>query len=308
MNKLLIKKAALGVAGLLAALLMGGLFAGFISAPSAGAFIWTLAGAALFLGIFLIQTFVGGKHWITPVFLIVESLGAGLFLLDKISPVFLVGLLVMIALLVSSFYTGQAELENSLDIHFSRISRIVMVYATLGLAIFISFAYVASFDLKDPAAAKSSLAAVVKPIEPMVSGYIPKFSAMDTITQLAGKLLPEELRSAPLEQRNLAITEVSSRLSETFGKLTGVPVSGKDRIIDLIYKATFGRLLGLKPIFQTLSLVAVGIIFFFLIKFLFFFVDWAAVGLAFLIFKALEAGGFFRIELRDQPKKVIVLE
>jgi len=309
LNKIiLVKKISLGVLGCLAALVFGYFFANFIAVPETGSFVAVFLSSAIFLSVFLLQVTLATDLWLSPLFIVIEMIGISLFFLGSFSIVLLIGIIIGIGFLIAANYSGVSEVKNNLEIHFYRNSRIVMAFATMALALFASFAYVGSFDLKDPAAARKNLEVILRPTEPLVSRYVPNFSSLSTIKEIAAAILPAELKLAPADQRAEAIFQISTRLAESFSGFAGIPVIPNDRIIDIAYRATIGRILGLSPLAQTSVLVGLGVLFFFFIKFILFFVDLAAVGLSYGFYHLLKAFGFFRIEMQNVAKRVIVLE
>ncbi len=303
-----IKKISLGAAGVLTAGLFGFLFKSFIGAAGMGNLILALAGSVLFLAVFLLQTILASDVRISPAVIVLEVLAMAVFFFGNISLIFLIGMLINLGFLIAAHYSGGIELKTTLDIHFSKTSRVIMAFATLALALFASFTYVGTFDLKNPAAAKRSLEVIIRPFEPLVARYIPNFSSRNTIKDIATAVLPADFRLAPADQKAQAVSQISARLAETISGFAGVQVQIADRIIDILYKATVGKVVTLSPAMQTVVLSGFGVLFFFFLKFLLFFVDWAAVLVGYGLYSLLKTFEFFRIEMHDVPKRVIVLE
>ncbi len=306
-NLVLIKKVSLGTVGILSALFFGALFKMFIGTPSTGNLIWALSGAAVFLSIFLLQVMLSSDKWLSPILIAAQVLGMSLFFLGNFSLVLAIGILISFGFFLASWFLGTAEIKNNLDIHFPKTSRAIMGFATIGLALFISLAYVGSFDLKDAVESRKNLEVIIRPIEPLVGGYIPNFSTRNTLKDIALSLLPPDFQLVSAAQKAEAVAQVSVRLAETVSNFAGVRVAVTDRVIDIVYKATIGRIVTFTPIMQTLLMVGLGLLFFFLIKFLMLFVDWAAVLLGYALYRLLKAFNFFRIETQEVSKRVIVL-
>ncbi len=308
MTRVSSKKIALGIAGVCAALLFGYCFSGFIAAATAVSFLGVCASAALFLSLFLIQVMVAADVKTTMLFVVLEIAAISVFQIGNFSPVLGAGILAGAGFLIMAYYGGVSEIKSRLDIEFTKTSRVIMGSATLALALFASFAYVNSFDLKNPAAARKNLEVIIKPAEPIVSRYIPNFSTQNTLREIAAKMLPASERlSSPADQAN-TISQISVNLTDALAKLTGARIAPTDRVIDVVYKATLGKVVSLPPLTQTIVLIAFGVIFFFFIKFILFFVDWAAVGIGYGWYRLLKAAGFFAIEMQNVPKRVIVIQ
>lgn len=260
------------------------------------------------LSTFLLQTILAGDKRLSPLSIVLESLGMSAFFFGGFSVILAIGMLLGLSLFLMAYYAGASEIKNDLEIHFSKISRAVMRLATMGVALFASFAYVGSFNLKSPVDAKQKLEVLVKPVEPIVARYVPNFSSKSNLKEIAAQILPADLKLASETQKNEAIAQISSRLADTLTNSVGVRVAPMDRVIDILYKASIGRMLTLTPLLQNLILIVLGLIFFLFIKFLLLFVDWGATLLGYGFYALLKTFGFFKIELQNVPKRVIILE
>ncbi|MEK7192131.1 MAG: hypothetical protein AAB646_01280 [Patescibacteria group bacterium] len=303
-NKLI----ALFGASALSALLFGFAFKAFIQ--NNGLIFWILAGfsAILFLAIAVIVALLVKR----PIFgfsvMAVDMAAMLIIFYEHFSLALLISFFVSAALLMFGYSRGQQDLKNNLNLRFIKTAESVLGPASSALAIFAILLYISMINLKDPTAAKQNLEIIAKPSETFVRPYIPNFSLQNSLNQIAAKLLPKELASAPQELKNQFIQESSIRLSEIVGNFTNLSVKSSDRVIDIIYKATIGRLLNLPALQQNLVLFAAGVFLFLLIRFALIFVNWISIGLAFGIYKILLAAGFCKIILQNQPKNVIVLE
>ena len=307
MNSAIAKKLGIGSAGVLAALLFGAVFSSFLASPSGLNLVWTLAVAAVFLAVFLLQTVLVDDTWMPILFTGAQVFAISLFLLRDPSPMLLLGGAICFALLVAASYFGKLEVRNNLTIHFPKISRVIMVYATMAIALFTSFAYVGSFHINDALETKKNLEVLIGPSEPLIGRYVPNFSSRNTIREIAAAILPSEFKLATPAQKAEAVAQISTRLSESFGGFTGVPVMASDRVIDIIYKATIGKILNYSSFTQSLFMIGFGILFVFFIKFLFLFVDWAAVLIGYVLYRLLKMLNFFKIEDREISKSVIIV-
>lgn len=307
-KSILVKKISLGLSGFFAALIFSALYHNFVTDPGLGTMIIAFVGAAFFLSIFLIQCFLGGGAWVSPAFIVLNVLGMSALFLGNLSVILLTGMIAAVAMLEIAYYNTQTELKESMEIRFWKTSRIVMGLGTMAVAIFASMAYFSMFKLDDPAAAQKTLEVLVRPVEPLVSGYIPNFSVNSSVNAIAEALVPSELKLAPENQKREFIAQAAAKLSDAFAGFARVKVAIGDSVIDILYKATIGKLAQQSPSYQNLILIAVAIVFFFFIKFLLFLIDWLAVLLGYAFYHLLLSFRFFRIELQNVPKRTIVLE
>lgn len=304
----LLKTFSVGGAMLIAAFAFGGLLKSFIETPTLGFFVWMLAAAVVFLSLFLLQAILSDRFWLNAGLFAIAVVGFSVFLSVRASWILWLGAVVALILLIQAYDNGRKEIKNNLTIRLWRISRSVMVLSTTAIALFASLAYASIFDLHDTQQTKKALEVFIRPIEPIVGGYLPGFSANKSLTQIASGLLPAELKLADPETKNLAISNAASGLAAYFKNIAGVAVTTKDTIIDIFYKATIGRILTYSPLVQNAVLVAVALIFFLFIKFALLFVDWLATALTFALYELLLKFGFFKKELRTAEKQTIILE
>jgi len=106
-----------------------------------------------------------------------------------------------------------------------------------------------------------------------------------------------------------ALIEPTEQLLSNFlpGELTVASAQATAAVTDLLYDYTIRPFLKLAPVPQTAILVGTALITFFFIKFVLFFINWAATLLGYVIYKSLWSFGFFRTELQNKPKESIIL-
>jgi len=303
MRKILVLEAAT----IATALLFGFLFRNFINAPALFPLILTAVGAIVFLAAFLLQTILVPNAKFATAATAISVFSMSLFLIGRGSPVFIVGAVIALALLISAYHSGQSDVKNNLTVRFWKIARLVSAAGTMAIAVFASLAYFSLFNPSDVNASKNALNVIINPLEPVIAGYLPGFTGKSTLLQIASRSLPAEFQLAPVDVKNQAINQVASNLAQAFSRVAGITVRNSDSFLDILYRASFGRLANLSPILQTLVMAAVALVFFFFIKFILFVVNWPAILLGFLVYRLLLASGFFKIELQDIRKESIIL-
>lgn len=303
-----LKVLLLGAVPIAVAAVFGLLFKTFVAAPSLIGLVFVLITGIFLLALFLIHTLLNDRFWVGAGFIVLIVAAMTVFFIGKGVLLVLVGGIIAAAAFIEAYHNGQSEIKNSIEIRFWHIARKALSMATVAIAVFLSLAYFASFDLKNQKAGEQALEVVIRPLEPIVAGYLPGFSSRSTLTQIARRSLPPELQMAGPEIQNQAIGQVAGNLAELLGKTFGISVRAGDSVVDIIYKATFGRLLKLSSSLQTLILMGAAIALIFFVKFALFFVDWLAILLGYALYQLLWGFGFFKIELRNKVKKVILLE
>lgn len=303
----LLKKTSLALAGVFTAVLFGWLLKNFFSFPGLGNLTYAAVGAAIFLAIFLLQALLISDIWINSAAILLEVSSISLFLVGHSMLVLFAGAVVCLVLLITAATNARTVAKDSMEIRFWQISRAGIGLATTALALFSSMAYITRFDLENPVESKKTLEVIIKPMEPFVSSYLPGFSANNSLKQIAANLLPAELKLAPEATTSQLINETAARLAQTFEGFVGIAVRPADSFIDITYKATIGRLLKQSATVQNIILIIAGFLLFLFLKFTLFAVDWVATAIGYGLYRILLELKFFKIDVQNVPKQVIVL-
>lgn len=307
-NNLFVKTASIAICSVGTALLFSFLLKNFINSGALLSLVFLILGTVLFLAVFFLQSLLLNNFSINLGIAIVDGvLMIGVFF-NSISILILAAGIFVIGSMLTAYYAAQLELKNNLDIRFFKIGNNLTRIVSSGLAIFGIIVYLSLLNLKDPAEAKKALSVVIKPSEPITAAYIPGFTIDHSLTEVAAKLLPAELKLAPLSQKQAFIQASAERLSGTIGGFLKVPVRVSDSLVDIFYKATVAKFLQFSSLVQTLILIGVGLLSFFFIKFFLFFINWIAIILAFGGYQLLWGAQFFKVKMESKTKKTIVLE
>ncbi|TSC89259.1 MAG: hypothetical protein G01um10143_640 [Parcubacteria group bacterium Gr01-1014_3] len=278
-----------------------------LSIGSFSSAFWTFIASVLFLSAFVIQVLLVDNFLISAGMIVAQVAAMTIFLGGSLSLVMFAAILIAIALLISAYYNGRLEVKNNLEIRFFKTGQVILRGASSAIAIFVIVAFISILDFEDPAAAKQHIGIAIRPLEPIASAYIPKFSIENSLTDISLKLLPKEADSIAPGARQLIVQEAAQRVAEVIGNFTGLKIRPADTITDILYDLTLGRLSNLPPILRTVFLVFGGFLIFLLIKFLLIFVNWLALGLGWLLYQALFNLGFFKIQTQSVEKYVISL-
>ncbi len=292
-----------GIAGLFSFLLRG-----FTNSPHLGNFIVASVAGLAFLGILSVFNILSENRFaaLTGFVISALALSAGFFN----SNLWVSGAGAFIAMVVFfwAYQEVRQDLKNNLTIRFWRVAHRSAGYASSGLAIFSIMAYLSLFNFSDPDSLRKTLEVAIKPLEPIFASYIPNFTIRSTITQLATGLLPDDIKILPVELKNQAIAQATDRIVVLLGNYVKTPIRAGDRMIDIVYRATLGKLLDYSPIARTVVMILVGVIIYFLLKFLLIFANWISAGISYLLFAGLKRIGFFEIQLQQIDKEVIVIK
>ncbi len=292
----------------LSALLFGVFFKSFINSAHLGIFAATVAAGLVFLATLIVFNILESS-WITAVICFaLATLAMTAPFMTNISMILLAGSATFFVLLAFSHRQTQFATQNNLKVKFWRIAHASANFASSGVAIFAILAYLSSFNFSDPSSLKKTLEVAIKPMEPIFSQYIPNFTIRNTIAQIAANLLPDDLQLAPAEVKSQVIQQASERLTIVLGKYIKIPVAAGDKVIDVVYKATLGKILNYSPLVRNLILLAAGFIIFLLLKFILIFINWLAIALAFGIYRLLLSLEFFEIQLQSIDKEVIIIK
>ncbi|MDO8466638.1 MAG: hypothetical protein Q7S83_00670 [bacterium] len=290
------------------AFLFGVFFKNFISSAHLGIFVVAIVMGLVFLAAVIVFNILEGDWVISSVSSGLSAAAMTVSFLGSASMILFSGTLIAFCLIFFSNRRTQFSVQNNLKVKFWGMASTSASFASSGISIFAILAYLSLFNFSDPASLKKTLEVAIKPMEPIFSSYIPGFTIRHTITQIAASLLPDDLKLAPAEIKSQVIQQASDRLMVILGNYIKIPVSGGDKVIDIVYKATLGKILNYSPLVRNLILVAAGFIIFLLLKFILIFVNWLAIALAYGIYSLLLSLKFFEIQLQSIDKEVIVIK
>lgn len=301
---------ALFVASLpvISAFLFGVFLKNFISSAHLGIFLVTAATGLVFLATLIIFSILDSGWTVSLIDFALVSAAIAAPFAGRISMILLSGVAILFAMLCLSHRQTQFAIQNNLKVKFWHLAHISTNAASSGIAIFAILAYLSIFNFSDPASLKKTLEAAIRPMEPLFSQYIPNFTVRNTIAQIAASLLPDDLKLAPPEIKSQVIQQAADRLTVVLGNYIKIPVTAGDKVIDIVYKATLGKILNYSPLVRNLILVAAGFIIFLLLRFILIFVNWIAIALAFVIYRLLLSLKFFEIQLQSIDKEVIIIK
>lgn len=207
-----------------------------------------------------------------------------------------------------AYHRGRSEMKDVVEIRFWKIGFTVVNYAASGLVLFSVILYLASFNLRDPLSAKQAIAALLKPVEPFVSLYVPGFRSDFPLDKIAGAIVPRDIALRGESAKRQFIDQYSQELAKIISNAVGLAVGAKDSFLDISYQVTLGRIADFPPLVQNLLLAVAGIVIFLLMKFLLIFTNWIAVLFGGVLYRMLWSFEFFKVELHSVGKHVILLE
>lgn len=307
-NNFSIKALILTAAIVVPAFLFGVLLQNFTDFANLSSLLLTAAEGMILLGALVIFNILTEKfYWAISGFILC-SLAIAIPFISHFSVILIAGVLLNVVFLAIAHKNTRDDLKNNLTIRFWRIARSSIGYASSGIAIFAIMSYLSLFNFSDPQSLQKTLSLAIKPLEPLFTGYIPNFSFNHTLSQTASNLLPDDLRLAPAEIKSQIVQQATERLIGILGQYVQAPVRAGDQLIDIVYKATIGRILNYSPVVQNLILVAVGLLIFLLVKFLLIGANWIGIGIAFVLYRLLLKFKFCEIQLQSINKEVIIIK
>lgn len=292
----------------LSALLFGITFRSFIHSAHLGILIATVIAGLVFLATLTIFSILETSHTVTFTGFALATVAMAAPFIMNTSIILLVGVAIAFIMFALSHRQTQHAVQNNVKVKFWHIAHISADYASSGMAIFAILAYLSLLNFSDPSSLKKTLEAAIRPMEPIFYQYIPGFTIRSTITQIAASLLPDDLKLAPPEIKSQVIQQAAQRLSATLAAYIKVPISAGDKVIDIVYKATLGKILNYSPVVRSSILVVSGFFIFILLKFILIFVNWISIALAFGIYRILLATKFLEVQLQSIEKEVIVVK
>ncbi|MDP1719248.1 MAG: hypothetical protein Q8L24_02370 [bacterium] len=307
-NRSLLKVLVLIAAIALPAVLFGVLLRNFTNSANLNSLALATASGLFLLGVLVVFNMLTEKFLWALIGFAICSLAIAASFYAHLSGVLGIGVLLNITLLIAAYKNTRENLKNNLTIRFRKIAHSSIGYASSGIAIFAIMAYLSLFNFSDPQSLQKTLAVAIRPLEPIFKGYIPNFSFSHTLSQTAANLLPDDLKLAPPEIKSQVVQQATERLIGMLGQYVKAPIRAGDQLIDIVYKATIGRILNYSPVVQSLILVAIGLLIFLLVKFLLIFANWIGIGIAYAIYRLLLKLKFCEIQLQSISKEVIVIK
>lgn len=287
----------IGALSVIFAAAFGYFFKLFLDNSDLRIFLVFLTAAVFWITAFLFQVFFIDSRAVSAVIVFLEALVWGVvFWQSRVATLLLSVLIVLAVILFWAQRVFSAEIKNVFQIRFGKIAFRAAARVSTALAILVTVIYFGSIDFKDQTLAKKTLSAMLKPAEPIAARFLPGFKLESSLAQLAGQLAPAKMQPAITEQLTLLVKD-----------WFGVTAKPQDTVLDVVYRATVGKLLTLPVYMQNIILAGVGILIFLIIKGFLFIINWLAVFLGFIGYEVLRAAGFYKITLESRSKEVIVL-
>ncbi len=293
---------------IISAVLFGFLLKNFTNAASLPALLIASVAGLILLSLIIVFNILVADFRLAATGLFLCVLTSAIPFFGHSTVILFSGIALNFSILMYAYQNTRRNIRNSLTVQFWHTAHSVIGYASSGIGIFAILAYIALFNFSDPTSLKKTLEIAVRPLEPLFAQYIPNFSFRDPLEQIAARLLPDDLKLAPPEIKSQLIQQATSRLIGTLSGYIKIPIQAGDKIIDILYKSTIGKILNYSPLVRNLILVAAGLLIFLLLKFFLIFANWLGVLLAFVIYNALLKIKFFEIQLQSINKEVIVIK
>ncbi len=303
-DRALIKISVLGGLNLILAAFFSYEFTAAIALPELKRLLFIFIILIVWLALFALQTFLIHSPRLVLGLTALQGVAVWLFLNQKFAALPIAAAAVLILFLTMGMLSGRAQLRNSLKIRFLRVSHRATAIALTGLSFFAVLYLLGVLDFTEPATAKNVLKFLLQGSEPIVSKFVPGFSLEAPVIEVVESFARSELPAGtPASLVDQAADDLLKNLSNRFG----IVIRGQDTVIDAIIAASLPKLTDLGPAYQTLTLAAIGLVFFGFFKFLAFFLNLIIIILSALIYKLLLVTGFMYITLENQSKEVIVV-
>ena len=291
--------------GVIAAWLFGYEFRIWIGSPAAGEFLALAILTLLWLTVSVLTVFFVKRRPVVAGVIFLEVAAVWSSLADKFSLLTLTGIGFLYACSFIGFMRGRFDLANGVKVRFFHVaSRAIPVFTT-GIVLFFTLYFVGALNFSQAELHKATLDFLFRSSEPVTSRFFPGFSADkpidDALRAIVAAKLPEGTDATTLGE-NVA------QVKKAITKAMGFTLSGSERFIDAFYRLTVSELLVLPPAYKAMSLIAIGVLIFGIVKGIAFFVNWFVAGLAFLVYEALFAMNFMNVQIETVNKEVIVVK
>ncbi|MEK7115016.1 MAG: hypothetical protein AAB847_01510 [Patescibacteria group bacterium] len=237
----------------LIALIFGFVFVGFNIGKGLILLPISLAVGFIFLALFLIQCLIISASLEALAVIIIESAAmvAPILLVGNFNYAVYIGFASLLLFLIWGYYSGQQELQNSINIQFFRLRKPVLRKAIIGMTLFSVLVYVSFLDLEKLIVSKNAFEYFVRPIEYSGRIFLSNFSANMTIGEFLTSLAEKNLSP---EEKNLVVINTIAKLTEW----TKFNIGIQHRLGDTIYQIINFQLHRLPADRQTPVLIGIG--------------------------------------------------
>ncbi len=287
--------------------ILAGFFGYFLNAAinDANSFWLPLVLGLFFLALFILQNLFIKDFWIFAI------AGIQSLILGISSQVAIPGLMACIFFILWAAWRAKDLIAQGLKIDLRIVNRTTTPIAITALSVLIAFLYTPTLITKDLTISQPVIVSIFGPSLPFLNSYIPglslDMSVRDALKAASGSLLPREMRTLPIEQRDAVIAQSEGQLLQSLSDSLGVKVHARDSLLTVISSALNFQLSKIPKEYVQYIDISLGLLVFLTIKSFGFIFSYVIYLLALLIYTLLRLTNFISITTEKIDKEVVVV-
>lgn len=309
-----LKVYSVGVSGIVLAGVFGYLLNGAILNLQDGllAFAYAAVAAAVFLAVFILQTFFIKSQKIVGSLVLLECLAIAAPFYQAFSSWLIFAWILTVFLFWTATNRGRRELDNHLQISFFQVERLITPMALTGISVFIGLVYVGQLSFDDALISKENFLSLARPSEAIFRSYVKDFSFDMTMSQLAASVAEAQLgpqwAALSQSQKNFAANEALSQLREQISGY-GIPsFRNSDTVGDVFYAYLNLQLKKIPETLRNLIPFAFILAVVLAVRGMAIFLRWFAAIPAYFLYQLALFTGFASLGLESRSREIIVLK
>ena len=301
------------VLGISAAVWFGTALKNFNALPVSGALITvSISAIALFL-VAVFQIFLIKSFSLNLVVAAAEAVAIGLMIPGGFSRLGATGLLLFVGSLLLAYHRGRQELTDHLKINFHRFGAIVIRTVASGLAIFLALLYAGLYQTTK-GISYDAFRFITSGTMPVVRSFVPGFSPemaatgfFKTFAASQVNKMPQVAKLSEAEKQEV-FEEFGSQLKTRFEELTKTMVASGESALSYFYRVANQYLGNFADGLAFVPMVVIGLIIFFIIRGVMFFVKWPVAWISYLVYRLLLVIGVIYLGVEPRNKEIIMVK
>ncbi|MEK9170236.1 MAG: hypothetical protein AAB674_01160 [Patescibacteria group bacterium] len=299
----LAKVIAVGVIGVLTA----GVCGYFLNDVLNGALdmTWLIVSGIGFFSVFLLQIFFIKSFRFIGIIALLESIAMTALFLNRFSGALLLAWFLLFIFWLFSVKRGRGEMNNQLQVKFSRVEKLVMPNAFTAFSIFISIIVI---WVNGATLTKERFLSLIKPAQPIFQTFLSQnFTFNMTISKFAELMIRTQtgvdISTLPAAAKNMAIDQILNQLKTKYD----IPFRSTDTFIDVIYNYLMQWLQNIPKPVQVALPISAALLIFFTVKSITWVLRYAVIVFAYILYEIALASGFSRKALESRSHEIITL-
>ena len=261
--------------------------------------------AVCFFALFLVQTLFIKSFKLTAMVVVLETFAMTTFFLDRFSWGLLAGWLTLLILWLFITRRGRSEMENQLQVKFSKVEQRVLPAAFTAFAVFIC---IVAIWVNGTSLTKERFLILINPAQPIMQTLLSRGFTFDmAISKFAEMVLETKFKvnvsALPAAAKNLAINQILDQLRTQYS----LNFKNSDRFSDVVYNY---MMYWFEKIPESIKIgipLGAAVLIFLTVKGFAFFLRWVSTLIAFILYEILLTSGFAKKSLESRSHEIVSL-